>query len=239
MTTTTPPPAGGNKTTFDQLMQTAKDLGAEAGKGKDTQVKFLLKVIEGGYHNTLDLAKNKHGTDVDDAAKLAEAYVTAQQGAVIFDAKAGNQQKLMSCMRTGIKLGAWPKGGNGEPLATVNNLVSMRQNLRKDPTQRKKLDDAFNTVMKYARAQLKADTLLDDAELKELCFKPGKNYATAEEIVEQLAKALDNLAMGKAAHGTAQDNSKYVRDAKFALHQRLAEIAKAKGAAKGPATVTP
>jgi hypothetical protein len=54
---------------------TVRAAGAEAGKGKDTQIKFLLKAVEGGYHNALDLAGNKHGTDVDDATKLAETYV--------------------------------------------------------------------------------------------------------------------------------------------------------------------
>lgn len=224
-----------NTMTFDHLLSTAKDLGVQAGQGKDTQVKFLLKVIEGGYHNTIDLNRNKHGTELDDATKLAEAYMTAQNGAVIFDAKAGNVAKLVSCMRTGIKLGAWPKGGNGEPLATVNNLVTTRQNLRKDPAQRKKLKDAFNTVMDYARVQLKRDTLLDDAELKDLCFKKDPDLATAEEIVENIHKQLQKLTEGKAAKGTAQDNTKFVRDAKFALSQRLAEIAKARGAAQGPA----
>jgi hypothetical protein len=222
-----------NAITFADLLQTAADLGAEAGKGKDTQIKFLLKAVEGGYHNALDLAGNKHGTDVDDATKLAETYVKAQQGAVVFDAKAPNQRKLISTIRTGIKLGSWPKGGNGEPLATVNNLMTIRQNLKKIPAEAKKLDDAANTLMKYARTQLKRDQLIDDAELKEFCYKPGKDLATAEELIERMAKQLDKLVDGSASQSTAQDNSPEIRNARQALRQRLVAIAKARGLAKG------
>jgi hypothetical protein len=222
------PAAQTNKPTFEDMLQVAQQLGAEAGKGKDTQIKFLLKAVEGGYHNALELSPNKHGTGVDDATKLAETYVKAQQTATVFDAKAGNQQKLISTIRTSIKLGAWPKGGNGEPLATVNNLMTIRQNLKKIPSEAKKLDDAANTLMKYARAQLKADRLLDDAQLKEFCFRPGKDDPTVEDIIEKCAKQLDKLVSGEAGGGTLQDNSQLVKDARFALHQRLAAIAKSK-----------
>lgn len=224
-----------NAITFADLLQTATELGAEAGKGKDTQIKFLLKAVEGGYHNALDLAGNKHGTDVDDATKLAEAYVKAQQGAVIFDAKAMNQRKLISTLRTSIKLGSWPKGGNGEPLATVNNLMTIRQNLKKIPAEAKKLDDAANTLLKYARTQLKRDTLIDDAGLKTFCYKPGQQFATAEDIIERMTKQLDKLIDGSAASGTAQDNSAEVRDARKFLRKRLSAIATARGKAQGPA----
>ena len=80
-----------NAITFADLLVTAAELGAEAGKVKDTQVKFLLKAVEGGYHNAVDLSSNKHGTDVDDATKLAEAYVKSQNATAVFDAKAPNQ----------------------------------------------------------------------------------------------------------------------------------------------------
>src|SRR5258708_39745880 len=99
-----------NMLTMQSLMDDAKLLGEQAGKGKDTQIKFLLKAVEGGYHNAVDLAANKHGKDIDDATKLGEIYVTAQQGATVFDAKAPNNRKLVSTIRTSIKLGMWPKG---------------------------------------------------------------------------------------------------------------------------------
>jgi len=239
MTTIQPAPVPiQNKPTFADMEAVATSLGADAGKGKDTQIKVLLKMVEGGYHGILDLAPNKHGTDVDDATKLGEAYVKASSQAVVFDVKAPNQRKLCSTLRTGIKLGGWPKGGNGEPLATVNNLMTIRQKLKQNPVEAKKLDDAANTLMKYARAQLKSDSLLDDAQLKEFCYKPGKNLPTAEDIIEGMAKQLDKLVTGTAADGTAQDNSVEVRDARAALRKRLAAIATARGKAKGPSAVT-
>lgn len=224
-----------NVISFADLLQTASDLGAEAGKGKDTQVKFLLKAVEGGFHNALDLNQSKHGKEIDDATKLAEAYVKAQQGAVVFDAKAPNQMKLISTLRTSIKLGGWPKGGNGEPMATVNNLITKRQQLRKIPAEAKKLQDAANCLLSYARVQLKRDTLIDDAELTEFCYKPGKNLQTGEQIIEGMVKQLDNLISGKSAQGTAQDNSQQIIDARNDLRKRLTAIATARGKANGPA----
>lgn len=227
--------AGTNTPTLADIKQIAADLGADHGKGKDTQVKFLLKMVEGGYHNALDLKPSKHGTDIDDAAMLAETYVKAQTGAAVFDAKAPNQRKLISCLRTGIKLGAWPKGGNGEPLATVNNLMTHRQKLKKIPAEAKKLDDAANTLLKYARAQLKRDTLIDDEELHDFCYKPSADLATAEQIIDRMSKQLSKLIDGSASQSTAQDNSSEIRNARDMLRKRLAAIATARGKAKGPA----
>lgn len=38
------------------------------------------------------MTKNKHGTDCDDATKLAEIHRRARTGAVVFDAKAGKRR---------------------------------------------------------------------------------------------------------------------------------------------------
>jgi hypothetical protein len=218
-----------NKLTLDSLMQKATELGEQAGKGRDTQIKFLLSCCEGGYHNAIDLIANKHGGDVDDATRLAEAYVKAQGTATVFDAKAPNQRKLISTLRTSIKLGQWPKGGVGEPLATVNNLMAHRQKLRKDPTICKKLDDAANVFLKYARAQLKRDTLIEGQELNDFCMKKDRDLPTATEVVEGLRNNLQKLVNGQAAQNTAQDNSPEVRAALSALTKRLTDIAKQKG----------
>jgi len=234
MSTAPQPQPPSNKLSFDDCAKIAADLGHQAGLGRDTQIKFLLKAVEGGYHGALDLGHNKHGTDVDDATKLAEIYVKAHQGAVVFDAKAANQRKLISTVRTSIKLGGWPKGGNGEPMATVNNLISMRQKLKQIPGEAKKLDDAANTLMKYARAQLKADTLLSSDELKTFCYKPNSDLATAEEIIEKAVKQLDRLIDGSASQNTAQNSSTNVRNARQALRNELAAIATARGKANGP-----
>lgn len=216
-----------NTLTLDKLLERATELGEQSGKGKDTQIKFLLSAMEGGYFNAVDMVPNKHGAERDDATRLAEAYVKAQGTATVFDAKSGNQRKLISTLRTSIKLGQWPKGGNGEPLGTVNNLMTERQRLRKDPTQAKKLDDAANTFLRFARQQLKRDTLIDPNEFKTFLFKPNKDVLTAEEVLEGIRNSLTKLSKGTNSHG-AQDNSKEVRDALAALNQRMVAIAKSK-----------
>jgi hypothetical protein len=224
-----------NVVTSQDIFAAAAVLGAEAGTGKDTQIRFMLKMVEGGYHNVLDLSANKHGVGIDDATRLTEAYVKAQQGAVVFNAKSANQRVQISKLRTTIKLGSWPKGGNGEPIATVNNLMSEWQKLKRIPAQAKKLDDAANTLLKYARAQLKRDQLIDGAELTEFCFKPQHDLRSAEEIVESMVKQLDKLIVGKASHSTAKDTSTEIINARDQMRKRLAAIATARGKAKGAA----
>lgn len=235
MPQTTPSnPSLSNKITFDSIRADMRELGAQAGQGVDTQVKALLRAVEGSYHAALDLSPNKHGTEIDDATLLAEDYVKARNGSVVFDAKAPNQRKLVSTIRTSIKLGSWTKGGNGEPIATVQNLMTMRNNLKKIPAEATKLNDAANTLLNYARTQLKRDTLIEDDELKTFCYKKPQEFATAEDIIERCAKQLESLANGKAAHGTAQNNGKNVTDAARALRKELAAIATARGQSGAP-----
>lgn len=222
-----------NKLDFAGLLAKATELGEQHGKGKDTQIKMLLACCEGGYLNAVDLVPNKHGTETDDSVKLAEAYVKAQGTATIFDAKAGNQQKLISTIRTSIKLGQWPKGGNGEPMATVNNLMAHRQQLRKNPATAKGLDDAANTFLRYARAQLKRDTLIDGDELKSFVTKRKPDLATATQVLEGVRNTLKKLETGHASKGTAQDNSAEVRAAIQKITDRLVAIAKAGKTATG------
>lgn len=214
-----------NGLTIAALEDVAKELGEQAGKGKDTQVKFLLKIVEGAYHGTLDLDPNSCGQNIDHAQHLASIYVKAQTGATVFDAKAPNQRKTISCMRTCIKLGSWPKGGNGEPLATVNELMTQRQKLRNNPATAKKVDDAANTLLRYARQQIKQDQLIDRADLGEFCVKPMTQHATSEEVLSKLYKGLKDLYNGKASNSTAVDSSKHVADAMKSVKSRLDEIA--------------
>ena len=225
--------AATNAIKFDDLLKIATELGAEAGKGKDTQIKFLLKAVEGGYFAAVDLDANKHGVDVDDATRLSEAYVKAQTGAVVFDSKAPNQRKLISCVRTCIRLGQWPKGGTGEPLATVNNLMTTRQKLRQNPQTAKKLDDAANTLLKYARQQLKRDSIIGQAELQSFCMKPQGSLASAEDILDSVRKTLIKLRDGKASSGTAKDDSTHVVAAIGEINKRLKAIAAEKAPKPG------
>jgi hypothetical protein len=213
--------AGRNGITLTDMLAVVDDLGKQAALGVDVQIKMDLKVLEAAFQGGLDLSASKHGADIDDATKLGEAYWKARNGAVIFDAKAGNQRKLISNMRKSIKLGMWSKGGPGEPLATVNNLITLRQKLRKDPAASKKLDDAHNTFMRFATAQLKRDNVIPDAELESFCFKSAKEEGTLEDFFEgtrKRAKKWTDKGSPEAAGVVA------------ACTAALTAIAKAKGA---------
>ncbi len=222
-----------NTGTFEQLLAETAELGKQAGLGKDTQIKFYLKVVDGAFHGKIDLDAAKHGADTDDAAKLAEAYVKAQTGAVVFDAKAPNQRKAISCVRTCIKLGMWPKGGSGEPLASVNNLMTVRQKMRADPQQAKKLEDAGNALLKYARAQVKSDQLIPQADFKEYLFKAEHTLRSPEDILEAIRKQAVALKDGKASSGTAHDASAEVTKIITACTDRLKAIVLARNTPKG------
>lgn len=239
MTTTTT--ALANTGSFDQLLAETVELGKQAGLGKDTQIKFYLKVVEGSFHGKIDLDASKHGTDIDDAAKLAEAYVKAQSGAVVFDAKAPNQRKAISCVRTCIKLGMWPKGGSGEPLASVNSLMTLRQKMRANPVEAKKLEDAGNSLLKYARAQIKLDQLIPQGDFKEYLFKAEHTLRTPEDILGAIRKQAVALKEGKASSGTAHDTSPEITKIITACTDRLKAIVVARNAPKvaTPTTITP
>jgi len=217
-----------NRITLDSLLKEAETLGADNGKGKDSWSKFLYRCIEGGYHGAIDLTRDKHGVGIDDAHMLTERWVKGQTGAVIYDHKAGNARKAAACVRKVTQLGGWTKGGQGEPLATVNTLLTMRGKAKAQPQLAKQLDDPSNTLLRFAREQVKRDQLIPEDELKQFIFKAKGDMATGEEIIQAARKSLQNLISGKASQGTAQDASSLVKEAVEKLTLRLAEIAKAK-----------
>lgn len=219
---------GANAPTLQSLMEDVAALGKTFGEAKDGQIKFDLKVCEAAYLGSLNLDRNRHGDDVDDATKLSEAYATAANKALIFDVKAANQRKLISTTRKMIKLGTTPKWGQGEPMQTVGKLMSIRQALRKDPAHAKKLDDAHNTLMRFATQQLKRDTLMDDSELRTFCFKKDPEARTGEEVLEAIRKLANNLASGKVSNCPDLDASAEVKQIAQLCTKRLAAIAKAR-----------
>jgi uncharacterized protein YeaC (DUF1315 family) len=210
-----------NAISFEDLKKVATQLGEEAGKGKDTRVKFQMKLVEAAFYNAVDLVENKHGKDKDDAVILTEAYVKAQGSSSYFDAKAPNQRKEISCARTAIKLGQWPNGGPGEPLQTMNNLMTTWAKERQKPENKGKLDDASNTLMRFARQQIKRDAVIDTAELRDLCFKKQPGERTVEQRLEAARKELTKLK--------ELDNSSHIIVAINEITKRLKAIAVEKG----------
>ena len=230
-TTQTPGVTGGNLPKFQQLMNEAEELGAQEAQGKDVQVKFDLKVLEAANLGSIDLTKDKHGDGIDDAVKLSEAYFRGRNKTVIFDHKEPKQRKLAATTRTMIKLGGSPKWGVNEPMQTVNQLMTIRQNLRKTANKGTRLDDAHNTLMRFAREQLKLDTMIsgDDA-LKAFCFRPESEPRSAEDWLRQVCKQATALRQGKLSNCPDLDNSQEISRIIKACNDRLSAIAKAKGA---------
>ena len=217
---------------FQKLMDDATELGKASGKGKDTQVQFYLKVFDGAYHGHIDMTKDKHGIGTTDALKLTEAYVLAQQGATVFDAKASNQRVATSKTMQCIKAGGWTQGGSGEPLQTANNLINIRQKLRADPHNSKKLNDAGHTFLVFCRTLLKSNRLPNDAELRRMCFKPEHQSQTEEEFAEALRKKVNKMKL-KASQIESMFADTLVR----ACTKRLTEIAKANPIVGAPKAV--
>jgi hypothetical protein len=228
-----------NAPSFDDLLASAAELGTQAGQGGDVQIKFDLKLCEAAYLGTLTLDAHKHGKDLDDATQLSSAYWKARNGAVIFDAKADKQRKTISNARKMIKLGGTPKWGVGEPMSTVNQLISIRQTLRKDPAHCKKLDDAHNTLMRFATAQLKLDTLMDAAQLRTFCFKSETEARTLEDFYDSIRKQANKLKVGKLSNCPELDNSPELQSIINACTKRITAIVKARAPAPTAPPTTP
>ena len=194
-------PAKSNALTLADLEASAKDLGEQSGKGKDTQIKFGLVIVEGAFVGTLDRIPDKHGVGINDATKLAEVYYKAKSGATIFDAKADNQRKLVSCVNKLIELGNKPFGV-GEPMGTVNAFITARQKAKGQGGMAKRLDDAFNALMRFARAQVKSSTLIDPADFASYYLKVAPDAKTELDYLEATRKKAMNVKAGRGGvHG--------------------------------------
>jgi hypothetical protein len=224
--TTTASAPTSNALTLDKLLDMAKELGAVKGKGSDAHFKFFYAVAEGAFQGKIDLDKNKHGQEIDDATKLAKAYVEARQGAVIFDIKVDKFAVLVSKLRTLTRYGMKSSLGMGEPMQLTNNFVTMRQKLRQDPANASKLEDAGNALLRLARAQIKRDQLIEPAELKEFCFKRERDVADVADVLSAIRDKATKLRDGK---GGTFDASEQVKEIIRNCTSRLTEIAKAKG----------
>lgn len=224
-----PGPARSNAITFAEMLLTADELGKEFAKGKDVQVKFDLKVMEAAFAGAIDTTKDKHGPGIDDFTKLAEAYYKGRNSTNVFDHKEGKQRKLASDLRTAGRLGASPKYGVGQPMQNVNDLVTLRQNLRRSAHKGVKLDDAHNMLMRYARTQLKQDTLITGDALKAFCFRSESDPREAQDVIRGWLNQAIKLRDGKLSNCAESDSSAEITTIINACNRRLTAIAKAKG----------
>jgi hypothetical protein len=224
--------AGANLPKLDDLLKDAKELGATAGRGPESWAQLLLKVFNASYLGGVDLDGNKHGKGIDDSTKIAEAYVSGQTGSMIFNAKAPSQKKTISCVRTMTRLGMYTKGGTDEPLSTVNQFVAQRQKMRKDPAYSKRLDDVSNSLLRFARAQLKRDSMITAAEFPDFILKKEPEAPTEEEWLERKRKEALNAKAGKGGFSIDAATADAIA---HACTKRLKAIANARGGQKAAA----
>lgn len=222
--------ATSNVLDVNAMKKVAFECGSDRGKGNDAQIRFALQVVASAYQGGIDLDRNKHGTDRDDAQVLCDEYFKGRVQSGIFDHKADKAGKFVSCIRTLTKLGGYTKGGQGEPISTVNDLMTERQKAKAQPTSGKKLDDAFNTVMRFARAQIRRDQMIDKAEFPSFIFKKGKEPADLEESWDALRKAAQKIKTGK--NGMAADPCPEITVVIDACTKRLKQMATQKAAHK-------
>lgn len=215
-------PGVGHNDPLGKLMLHVYELGTLKAKGVDTLVQFGLLCVDAAYSGHIDLAKHKHGDTVDDAVKLYAEFEKGRSKASVFDHKSASGKVQAAKLRTCIKLGGWTRGGTGQPLATVNKLMLIRAKLRQDPLQRPKLDDAYATLLRYGRFQLKHDSVQDDDDLlRSLCLKNEKKPTDLEEYLAATCKRLDDLRKGTAASSTLRHTSANVINAIAALRDEI------------------
>jgi len=218
-----------NDTRFDDLLNESEKLGSVTGQAEDAQVKHLLLVTQAAFECVIDNTKNKHGADRDDATVIAEKYWGARHKNVIFNPKAGNQRKTISCMRQCITMGGWSKGGPGEPMGMLNRAMTMYKNLRKVPGNTKRMIDPANYVIGLARKLKRSDYVLDDATMNDMAFKKDAEVATVADVLDKARATLKKLYDGKHPAGTC--NTAHVDNAIKAINKELKEIAAGKHAA--------
>lgn len=230
---------GVNHTPFEKLAEEVTTLGTQAGQGRDSQVRFHMLLVDKAHGRLLDNAPDKHGNSRDDASVLTEAYYKAQGSNTHFDPRSiKGHAKAVACARKCIEVGGMHALGQGEPVRSMNALMNFYKKNRANKETSKRLDDATNTLLRWARAQTKSVLVFDDDELEQFCFRKTREIANADEVRRKIRKDLQALFTGMAAGGTACDNSQLVKDALDALIKREVEAAIEKKKQPEPAKAT-
>jgi hypothetical protein len=205
---------GANRPTFEDCKAKCIGFGKDTGKGADAYVGLLVEMMEGTYHGAIDPdSRDKHGKGIDDVHLLVGAYMTARGNTQQFKGKSGGERKILSNGRKLSRLGACSKWGNGQPLANVSDLMFRRnKEFAKDA---KNTDDAANTLLKYATAQLKSDTLIDGDALNGFCRKNQSPQRATKAVLKGIIKQLQKV----------DDPSQELKDATTALVKRVGDLA--------------
>ena len=228
--------AASNQITMADLLVIARESGEAEAKGQDSLPQFLLKVTEASFVGAIDVTANKYGPGIDDATKITAERVKARTGSNVFDRRALNQRVACNRTRTMTKLGMFTKGGPGEPLSTLNKLLTLRDKASKNAATQKRVIDAANAMINYARAQVRADHVLADADLEKFFLKPDHDKPSEEQFLEATRKRFQAAKVGKGLNGAIDADT--ADKAITAITKRLKAIAVAKGGAALPLLAT-
>lgn len=221
-----------SKAAFEAFLLEADELGRQAGQGKDSQIKFDLKILELAFLGLLDLNPNKHGEGIRDGKVAAERYYKAQTGASYFDHKVPSARKLVSNVDKCIHVGMQGKWGPGQPIGIVNDMLAMRTKFKEAGET---VEDAHNTLMRLLTNLKKRDDLPTEDELREVILKKEPAQLDAEDIFERIKKLATGLRAGTITNCPDQDTSAEIDRIVKNAEKRLKEIAKARAQVE-PAT---
>lgn len=219
----------GNQPTLDDVLKDVTDIATTEGRAADGRTHLFLKVATAAYAGAIDRQKDKHGPGVKDNTRICEVYSKARSGATTFDTKPVKARKFLSEVDTMIRLGMFTKGGPSEPLSTLNAVVTLHQKMRKDATRVGELIDLPNALLKFAREQVKRETMLSEHEYRSYLVKAAKDPRTIEEWWDHLRKQAQKLKAGQLKSIVGEDMSDEMDKVINAANRRLRDIAKAKG----------
>lgn len=209
---------------FQALLAEASELGTQAGQGKDSQIKFDLKLIESAYLGLINLDPNKHGKGVRDGKVLAEAYYKAQTGATVFDHKQPNQRKLISnvdkCIAVGMMNTKW---GSGQPVSVVNDMLQRRAYFKE---KGEKVEDAHNTLMRFLTELKRRDNLPTERDIEDIVLKKDPAKVGLEDVWDRIRKLATGLRAGTIPNCTDQDTSPEIDRIIKNAERRLTKLAK-------------
>lgn len=216
---------GKNDYRADDFFSKCEEYGKRIAAGEDALPQLYIDVIQGAYDGYLDLQKDKHGQNLDDAMYAYTRAMTSKSGAAVFKGKADSLNSQASRVRSILKVGLWTRGGTGQPIERRNKLVNVWSKLATEPHAKGRRVSLAEALIKFARVQVKRDAILTDEELQNLCLRPAKADLTLADWIERTCvKPLRDLRNGKANRGQLSDQSEAIRDSLEALVDRVTEL---------------
>ncbi len=196
-----------------ELMNEVREYGRNSAEGKDSLPMLATRVIKASADGIIDLSKDANGWD--DAAKMYEAYVTAESKKAVHDHTDTGKKANVSKLRQLVIFGALT---TVDPVDVHNRTFEKRLKMAKEGQNVKA---AYPAYVDVARAQIKTQTELSDDELTAVLLKPEKNDPDVVTEITQIKKRIERLITGEKG---LQDNSEQIIQVNKLLGERLAAL---------------